>query len=69
MNANKRVKVDVSKSKQLELDPEMQGTFLGYSVQAEHKLLCYSLEEILVEKLRAMMQVMQSKDFYDFWHL
>jgi len=60
------VKVDVSKSKQLELDPEMQGTFLGYPDQAEHQLLCYSLEEVLVEKLRTMMQVMQSKDFYDF---
>jgi len=32
-------------------------------------LLCYSLEEILVEKLRSIMQRMQARDFYDVWYL
>ncbi len=35
----------------------------------EHKLLCYSLEEVLVEKMRSVMQRMQARDFYDIWYL
>lgn len=31
--------------------------------------MSYSLEEILVEKLRSVMQRMQARDFYDIWHL
>ena len=47
----------------------MQKTFLGYSDQEEHQLLCYPLEEVLVEKLRSVMQRMQARDFYDIWYL
>ena len=42
--------------------------FLTYTDQEEHKLLCYTLEEILVEKLRSVMQRMQARDFY-VWYL
>jgi uncharacterized protein len=35
----------------------------------EHTLLCYSLEEVLVEKMRSIMQRMQARDFYDLWYL
>jgi len=35
----------------------------------EHQLLCYSLEEVLVEKMHAVMQRMQARDFYDIWYL
>ncbi len=69
LGANKRVKVDISRSEQLQFEPVMQGTFLGYSDQEEHKLLCYPLEEVLVEKLRSVMQRMQARDFYDIWYL
>lgn len=69
IGANKRVKVDISRSEQLQFEPVMHGTFLSYSDQEEHKLLCYPLEEVLVEKLRAVMQRMQARDFYDIWYL
>ena len=69
LGANKRVKVDISRSEQLQFEPVMQGTFLGYSDQEEHMLLCYPLEEVLVEKLRSVMQRMQARDFYDIWYL
>uniref|UniRef100_UPI0040474101 nucleotidyl transferase AbiEii/AbiGii toxin family protein n=1 Tax=Roseivirga sp. TaxID=1964215 RepID=UPI0040474101 len=69
IGANKRVKVDISRSEQLQFDPVMQGTFLAYSDQKNHQLLCYSLEEVLVEKLRSVMQRMQARDFYDIWYL
>lgn len=69
LGTNKRVKVDVSRSEQLQFDPVMQDVFLGYSDQEEHQLLCYPLEEVLVEKLRSVMQRMQARDFYDIWYL
>ena len=69
LGANKRVKVDISRSEQLQFEPVMQDTFLGYTDQEEHQLLCYPLEEVLVEKLRSVMQRMQARDFYDIWYL
>ena len=69
IGANKRIKVDISRSEQLQFEPVMQNIFLGYSDQEEHQLLCYTLEEVLVEKLRSVMQRMQARDFYDIWYL
>ena len=67
--SHKRVKVDISRSEQLEFEPELQSVILSYSDQEEHELLCYSLEEVLVEKMRSVMQRMQPRDFYDIWYL
>lgn len=67
--AHKRVKVDISRSENLVFEPVSLEVFLAYSDQEEYKLLCYSLEEILVEKLRSTIQRMQPRDFYDIWYL
>jgi len=69
LGANKKVKVDISRSELLVFDPVMKEVFLGYSDQEEHELLCYPLEEVLVEKMRSVMQRMQARDFYDIWYL
>ncbi|MCD4725593.1 MAG: nucleotidyl transferase AbiEii/AbiGii toxin family protein, partial [Bacteroidales bacterium] len=69
MGANKRVKVDISRSEHLEFESITKNLILSYSDQEEHKLLCYSLEEMLVEKMRSVMQRMQARDFYDIWYL
>ena len=69
LGANKKVKVDISSSENLVFEPVMNDVFIGYSDQEEHQLLCYSLEEVLVEKLRSVMQRMQARDFYDIWYL
>lgn len=69
IGANKRVKVDISRSEELQFEPVLQNTYLGYSDQEDHQLLCYPLEEVLVEKLRSIMQRMQARDFYDIWYL
>ncbi|MBF0432418.1 MAG: nucleotidyl transferase AbiEii/AbiGii toxin family protein [Fibrobacteria bacterium] len=66
---NKRVKVDVSKSEKLEFKAKIKNVVLGYPDQEDHKLLCYSLEEVLIEKMRSIMQRMQARDFYDLWYL
>lgn len=66
---NKRVKIDISRSEQLVFEPVMNDVFIGYYDMEEHQLLCYPLEEVLVEKLRSVIQRMQARDFYDIWYL
>ena len=58
IGANKRVKVDISKSETLQFNPEIKEVIIPYSDEREHRLLCYSLEEILIEKLRSIIQRM-----------
>ncbi|NQU68259.1 MAG: nucleotidyl transferase AbiEii/AbiGii toxin family protein [Candidatus Marinimicrobia bacterium] len=67
--ANKKVKVDISRSERLVFEPVMHDVFRGYTDQVDHQLLCYPLEEILVEKMRSVLQRMQARDFYDIWYL
>lgn len=69
LGANKKVKVDISRSESLVFEPVMKEAFLGYTDQEDHRLLCYPLEEVLVEKMRSVMQRMQARDFYDIWYL
>lgn len=66
---NKRVKVDISRNEQLAFSPQMNEVISQYSDLERHALLCYSLEEVLVEKMRSVMQRMQARDFYDIWYL
>jgi predicted nucleotidyltransferase component of viral defense system len=66
---NKSVKVDISRSEQLGFAPVMKNAFIGYTDLEEHQLLCYPLEEVLVEKMRSVMQRMQARDYYDIWYL
>lgn len=67
--SNKKVKIDISKSERLEFETVLKDVFASYSDIEEHQLLCYRLEEVLVEKLRSVMQRMQARDFYDIWYL
>jgi uncharacterized protein len=69
IGANKKVKVDISKNETLQFSPVIKDAITTYSDQEAHKLLCYSLEEILVEKLRSVIQRVQARDFYDIWYL
>ncbi len=66
---NKRVKIDISRSELLVFEPVMKAVFIDYTDMEEHQLLCYPLEEVLVEKMRTIMQRMQARDFYDIWYL
>jgi uncharacterized protein len=66
---NKKIKIDISRSETLEYKPQMKSVLIPYSDLKTHQLLCYPLEEVLVEKLRTVMQRMQARDFYDIWYL
>jgi len=67
--SNKKVKVDISKSELMLFNPVINISFKEYSDLEPFKLSCCSLEEVLVEKLRAVMQRMQARDYYDIWYL
>jgi predicted nucleotidyltransferase component of viral defense system len=66
---NKRVKLDISRSESLVFEPVMKDVFIDYTDLEAYQLLCYPLEEVLVEKMRSVMQRMQARDFYDIWYL
>lgn len=66
---NKKVKIDISRREKLVFEMIGQDVIISYSDQEPHQLLCYLLEEVLVEKLRSAMQRMQPRDFYDIWYL
>ena len=63
------MKVDISRSEKLEFMPIIKSAIIVYSDVEEYELLCYTLEELIVEKLRCVMQRMQPRDYYDIWYL
>lgn len=65
----KSVKVDISRSEELVHKPDKKSVFQTYSDLNKCKLLCYPLEEVLIEKMRCVMQRMQARDLYDIWYL
>lgn len=67
--SNKKVKIDISKNEELQFQIAKNQAIISYSDQSDHELHCYSLEEVLAEKLRSVMQRMQARDFYDIWYL
>jgi predicted nucleotidyltransferase component of viral defense system len=66
---NKKVKFDISRSENMEFEPINKEAFNIYSDIEGFQLLCYSLEEVLIEKMRSVIQRMQARDFYDIWYL
>lgn len=69
LGANKKIKIDISRSEKLEFEPVQRDVICTYSDAEPYSLLCYSLEEVWVEKMRSIMQRMQARDFYDIWYL
>lgn len=67
--SHKKLKIDISRSEKLEFEPVVKDVFINYYDIEEHQLLCYRLEEVLIEKMRSVMQRMQARDFYDLWYL
>lgn len=67
--SNKKVKVDISRSEKMEFEPVNKEAFKVYSDIDEYQLLCYPLEEVLIEKIRSVIQRMQARDLFDIWYL
>jgi predicted nucleotidyltransferase component of viral defense system len=65
----KRVKVDISKNEFLKFEIEERELFITYTDHVACVLKCYSLPEIMIEKMRSLLSRQQPRDFYDLWYL
>ncbi len=65
------VKIDVTRGEVMEFEVETRPVFREYSDLPEELFLlqCYSLSEVLIEKMAALMGRTQARDLYDFLHL
>jgi predicted nucleotidyltransferase component of viral defense system len=66
---NNKVKVDITRKEIMEFPPILKPVFIHYSDLKGFDVLCYPLEEILIEKMCALMGRTQPRDLYDFWYL
>ena len=71
-NINSRdVKIDITRGEILEYEIEKRQVFITYSDLPEESFIlqCYSLQEVLIEKMAALMGRTEPRDLYDFWYL
>ena len=71
-NINSRdVKIDITRGETMEYPVENRKVFIEYTdlPAASFSLQCYSLSEVLIEKMAALMGRTEPRDLYDFWHL
>lgn len=65
------LKIDVTRGEIMEFPVEEKSAFVAYSdiPLTSFKLQCYSLSEVLIEKMAALMGRTEPRDLYDFWYL
>jgi len=64
------LKIDITRGEILETEIENRNIYPGYSdLEEDFKLQCYSLAEVLIEKMTALMGRTEPRDLYDFWYL
>ena len=69
--ANKDIKVDFSQDELLYYLPEEKQIINSYSdlKKEKYSILCYTLGEVIAEKMRSIMQRTAPRDIYDLWYL
>ena len=64
------MKIDITRGEILETEIEKKTIFRNYSdLEEDFKVQCYSLAEVLIEKMTALMARTEPRDLYDFWYL
>ena len=64
------LKIDITRGEILETAFEIKTIFRTYSdLEEKFNLQCYSLAEVLIEKMTALMGRTEPRDLYDFWYL
>jgi predicted nucleotidyltransferase component of viral defense system len=65
------IKIDITRGEVLEFDMETRKVIITYSdlPNESFPLQCYSLSEVLIEKMAALMGRTEPRDLYDFWYL
>jgi len=69
LNFTNTIRHDISLKEKIVIEPERRPVKTNYSDLPEFEVLVYSLNEILVEKIRSIMQRGYSRDYYDVWRL
>jgi uncharacterized protein len=73
-----RIKIEITHDEPVILAPEYKPVMHGYEEQLDCAVACYKVEEIISEKLRALLQTHQkliargwtkprARDYYDLW--
>ncbi|MCO6487064.1 MAG: nucleotidyl transferase AbiEii/AbiGii toxin family protein [Phaeodactylibacter sp.] len=64
------IKVDLTRNEKLEFNPVNRSVFRQYSdLEETFSIKAYSLEEVLIEKMAALMGRTIARDLYDFYYL
>ena len=64
------LKIDVTRGESLETELEIKTITRTYSdLEEAFQLQCYSLAEVTIEKMTALMGRTEPRDLYDFWYL
>ncbi len=64
------LKIDITRGEVLETEIESKSIYRNYTdLEEDFKVKCYSLAEVLIEKMAALMGRTESRDLYDFWYL
>ena len=65
------IKIDITRKEVLEFEVEVKKVIMLYTDLPEDSfsLKCYSLQEVLIEKMAALMGRTEPRDLYDFWYL
>ncbi len=64
------LKIDITRGEFIETEIENKSIYRNYSdLEKDFKLKCYSLGEVLIEKMAALMGRTEPRDLYDFWYL
>lgn len=68
---SRNIKIDITRGETLEYPVEQRAVFILYSDLPEQsfQLQCYSLSEVLIEKMTALMGRTEPRDLFDFWYL
>lgn len=75
-----RIKLEITHDEPVLLKPEYKPILHGYEEQIDCKVACYSIEEVIAEKMRALLQTHQkliirgwnrprARDYYDLWYI
>lgn len=64
-----RLLLDFTLDEPVLLPPLRRTVVTGLFHELQPQVLCYTLEEILAEKLRAILQRGKARDYYDVWRL
>jgi predicted nucleotidyltransferase component of viral defense system len=63
------IRVDISLDENIYQNPIKKAIIKNYNDDIDASILTYTLEEIIAEKLRSILQRGKSRDYYDIWIL